>query len=382
MIKIVAMVFIFVTNLFSNDIFNNYDITYTTLLYSESEQIEGKENNDFEKERSDLSSWFNQLNVNYWASDNFYISLGSKANVVLNETPYKTPTYTLSKQNKKQLNKIDISEATMNYDNNFISFNLGRIDVNFDWLSGSIDGVLVSVGDDKKSSLRIFWFDTFTQQGYNNYFKVEDINDENGLYGTIFKTKKSAFELTLYDYYMQDLRNTAGVHLNYTKDYFGFDFIYTDVKALSLAIYDYDESLAQFSLEYIYGHNYIELGGSYTGENGLLAMTQMGTHIVGEFYMTNQINRQKAKNIYMKYIYLSSNWYLKLLAGASKYNNSFISLETNLKSFEIDAYYRYYFNKLFFINVGIMGMDVDERDPISFSKFSTTLTLGYKYELF
>jgi len=32
--------------------------------------------------------------------------------------------------------------------------------------------------------------------------------------------------------------------------------------------------------------------------------------------------------------------------------------------------------------MGIMGIDVDERDPIDFSKLSTTLTLGYKYELY
>lgn len=380
--KFIFISLFFINNLFSNDIYNNYDIAYKTLLHSEYEEIEANEKKDSDRERSDLISWFNQLNINYRMNDDFYLSIGSKANLVIDETSYNNPLYALSKQNKDELNKIEISELSINYDNDFFSFDLGRIDINYDWLNGSIDGALISIGDDKKSSLRFFWFDTFTQQSYNSYVKIKNINDDNGLYGTIFKTKKSDFELTLYDYYMQDLRNTYGVHLNYIQNSFGFDFIYTDDKALSLAVYDYDETLVQLSLKYVYGFNYIELGGSYTGKNGLLAMNQLGSHIIGEFYMTNEIDRENAKNIYMKYIYLSSNWYFKLVAGVSRYDNSFVSLETDLESFEIDAYYRYYFNKQFFIDMGIMGIDVDEEDPIDFSKLSSTLTLGYKYELF
>jgi len=380
--RLIFIILFFVINLFSNDIYDNYDLSYLGVIHSEYEQINLKEDENSDKEISSLSSCFNQLNIHYRISDDFYISLGTKVNLVIDEVLYENPKYAITKQTKDELNKIDMSELTLNYDNDFFSFNLGRIDINYDWLSGSIDGALVSIGDDETSSLRFFWFNTFTQQGYNNYFKVDNINDNNGLYGSIFKTKQNDFELTLYDYYMQDLRNTYGIHINYMKNSFGFDFIYTDVKALSLALYDYDETLVQFSLEYIYGFNYIELGGSYTGKNGLLAMTQLGSNIIGEFYMTNQIDRENAKNIYMKYIYLSSNWYLKLLAGVSRYDNSFTSIQTDLESFELDAYYRYYFSKQFFVDIGIMGIDVDERDPIDFSKLSTTLTLGYKYELF
>jgi len=363
------------TNIFSNDIFDDYDLSYATLLYTEYEQMEVDET-------SNLSSWFHKLNANYSATDDIYLSLGAKGNIVLSETPYDKLSNNLTNKRKKKLSKIDMSDASINYDNNLVSVHLGRIDLNYDWLCGSIDGALLSIGDDKTTSLRLLWFDTFTQQNYNSYFKIDNINASNGLYGTIFKTKKSNFEVTLYDYFMQDLRNTLGAHLNYGTKVFGINLIYTDTRALSLATYTYDESLAQVSLEYIYKHNYIEMGGSYTGKNGLLAMTQMGSNIIGEFYLTNQINREDAKNIYMKYIYLSNNWYFKFLAGVTKYDNSFISLEKNLQSFEIDAYYRYDFNKKWFVNLGVMSMEVQKQDPISFSKLSTIVILGYKYELF
>ena len=381
MIKILFVSLALVSGLFSNDLFNDYDITYSTMLHSEYEQTQSK-SDELVDDDSSLVSWFNKFDINYIASDNIYLSLGLKANLILDEQSYDETLYALDKQTEDELNNVDFSELTFNYDNQFLSINLGRIDLDYDWLSGSVDGALVSLGDDKKTSLRVFWFNRFTQQSYNSYLQVSSINDNDGLYATILKTKQSDFEFTLYDYYMKDLRNSGGIHINYTNNHFGCDMVYTGVKALSNAVYDYDESLAQISFEYIYGFNYVEVGGSYTGENGLLAMTQMGSGILGSFYMTNSVDRESAKNIYLKYIYLSQNWYFKFLAGFSRYDNSFIKIEDDLESFEIDTYYRYYFTKQFFVDMGIMGIDVDERDPIDFSKLSTTLTLGYKYELF
>jgi len=292
MIKILFVSLALVSGLFSNDLFNDYDITYSTMIHSEYEQTQPK-SDELVDDDSSLVSWFNKFDINYIASDNIYLSLGLKANLVLDEQSYDETLYALDKQTEDELNKVDFSELTFNYDNQFLSINLGRIDLDYDWLSGSVDGALVSLGDDKKTSLRVFWFNRFTQQSYNSYLQVSSINDNNGLYATILKTKQSDFEFILYDYYMKDLRNSGGIHINYTNNHFGCDMVYTGVKALSNAVYDYDESLTQISLEYIYGFNYVEVGGSYTGENGLLAMTQMGSGILGSFYMTNSVDRER-----------------------------------------------------------------------------------------
>ncbi len=367
----------------TQEIFNPYNLSFTSIIHSEYESSLGKDNNDtFPSESNTYATWYNTLLFNYDINNDFYLSLGAKANLVLGEDNYKAPFYLRGKLTSNQLNKAIISEASINYDNSFISLSIGRNDIDYDWLLGSMDGIIASIGDDKSLSLRLFWFQNFVQLQYNYYFNLNNINDSNGIYGAIVKSKIKDFEFSMYDYYMQDLRNISGLHVNYTSDRYALNFSYTQGKALSLALYDYDESLAQISLETLWGSHFIELGGSITGENGLLAMIQLGSFMSGQFYLSNQIDRENAHNVYVRYLYAKHRWRFEMLGGYTGYDNTFLSIADNLSSQEIDCYIGYRLNSSWSLSAGAMAMKVDEADPIGVDQTLLTLNLGYRYELF
>jgi hypothetical protein len=382
-VRIFFIVTFFIAGLTASDIFNPYNLSYTSIVHSEYEKSLGKDNNDtFPSESNSYSSWFNTLNLNYDINQNYYISLAAKANLILGEDNYKAPFYLRGKLTSKELNQAIISEASINYDSELFSVSLGRSDIDYDWLLGSMDGIIASVGDDSELSLRLFWFRNFTQLQYNYYLKLDDINSGKGIYGAIAKAELNGFEFTLYDYFMSELRNISGLHVNYTADTYAVNFSYSDAKALELALYDYDESLTQISFETLIGSHFLEVGGSITGENGLLAMIQLGSFMSGQFYLSNQVDRENAKNLYMRYIYAKKRWSLELLGGYTAYDNTFLSVANNLSSQEIDFYIGYNIDSSWSINGGLMAMNVDESDPIGVDQYLTILNLGYHYELF
>jgi hypothetical protein len=369
--------------LYGNDIFLPYTLEYTSTLHSEYEKSLGKDSNDsFPSESNSYASWYNVLNFNYDINDDFYVSLGGKANLVLGEDNYKAPFYLRAKLTSDQLNQAMISEASLNYDDNFLSVSIGRSDIDYDWLLGSMDGIIGSIGSDDDLSLRLFWFQNFTQLQYNYYFKLNDINEGDGMYGAIVKAKRGNFELTLFDYYMQDLRNILGLHVNYTSQSYAVNFSHSSGNALGLALYEYDESLTQLSVETLYKNHFFEVGGSITGDNGLLAMIQLGSFMTGQFYLSNQVDRENARNAYVRYIHAKGKWQVELLGGYTTYDNTFLSLADDLSSYEIDAYYAYRFDPAWSLNLGAMVMNVNERDPISVDQYLLTLNIGYHYELF
>ncbi len=381
--KIVSTLLLVLCVLYGNDIFLPYNLEFTSTLHSEYEKSLGKENNDsFPSQSNSYASWYNVLNFNYDIDDKFYLSLGGKANLVLGEDNYKAPFYLRGKLTSDQLNQAMISEASLNYDNNFLSVSVGRSDIDYDWLLGSMDGIIGSIGRDEDLSLRLFWFQNFTQLQYNYYFKLNDINEGDGMYGAIIKAKRGNFELTLFDYYRQDLRNILGLHVNYTSQSYALNFSHSSGNALGLALYEYDESLTQLSFETLYKNHFFEVGGSITGENGLLAMIQLGSFMTGQFYLSNQVDRENAHNAYVRYIHAKGKWQVELLGGYTTYDNTFLSLADDLSSYEIDAYYAYRFDNAWSLNLGAMVMNVDERDPISVDQYLITLNIGYHYELF
>ncbi len=367
----------------ASDIFEPYNISYNTVIHSEYEQSIAKENNNsLPSESNTYSTWYSTLVLNYDVNDELYLTFGAKANLVLAEDRYHTPFYLRGKLSSKELNKLVVSEASINYDNSFFSLNIGRNDIDFDWLLGSMDGVIAAIGSDESISLRLFWFENFVQLQYNYYFELNNINNSQGMYGAILKSKISNFEFSAYEYFMQDLRNIIGLHVSYITYNYALNFGYTDAQALSLALYDYDESLAQVSLETLFTNHFIEVGASITGKNGLLAMIQLGSFMSGEFYLSNQIDRENAKNFYLRYIYAKNRWRFEILGGITNYDNTFLSIVDNLSSKELDSFILYNLDSSWSLSLGTMYMDVDEKDPISVDQFLVTLNIGYRYELF
>ena len=380
--KIILILFIVAIG-YADTVFNPYNLSYRSIFHSEYERSLGKENNStFPDESNSYLAWFNALDLHYDINNNMYMALGAKANLTLSEENYKAPFYLRGKLTSDQLDRAIISEASLNYDNDFFSVSLGRNDINYNWLLGSMDGVITSVGDDESLSLRLFWFQNFTQLQYNYYYEVKDINDAKGMYGAIGKAKVAGLDIQIYDYFLQDLRDIAGINADYTAENFSINLSYTDAKALSRALYDYDESLIQASVQWLLGRHFFELGGSLTGENGLLAMIQLGSFMSGQFYLSNQIDRENARNAYLRYLFASRSWHFELLGGATSYDNTFLAIVDNLHSYEVDAYFAYAIDHEWSLDVGLMGMNVDEADPIGVDQVLATINIGYRYELF
>jgi len=368
---------------YADTVFNPYNLSYRSIFHSEYERSLGKENNStFPDESNSYLAWFNTLDLHYDINNNMYITLGAKANLTISEENYKAPFYLRGKLTSDQLDRVIVSEASLNYDNDFFSVSLGRNDINYNWLLGSMDGAITSVGDDEFLSLRLFWFQNFTQLQYNYYYEIKDMNDAKGMYGAIGKAKVAGLDIQIYDYFLQDLRNIAGINADYSAENFSINLSYTDAKALSHALYDYDESLAQASIQWLFGRHFFELGGSLTGENGLLAMIQLGSFMSGQFYLSNQIDRENARNAYLRYLFASRSWHFELLGGATSYDNTFLAIVDNLHSYEVDTSFTYAINHEWSLDVGLMGMDVDEADPIGVNQVLATISIGYRYELF
>lgn len=359
------------------------DVDFYSIVHAENERMLGKESNtSFPNENNSFSSLFASLSLTYDISDEVFVVASSKANYVLGEQNYKTPLYLRSILTSKDINKAILSEGSLNYDDGLFSLSLGRNEVDFDWINGSVDGAIAMVGDDKDYSLRLFWINNFVQLQYNYFVEFEKINNQEGMYGAVATLKKGIFNLHAYNYYMKDLRNSAGANLSLVGNSFSVSASYTATQALSLALYDYDESFANISLKYKHTKHLVELGASVTGENGLLAMLQLGSFMFGQFYLSNQVDRESAKDTFLHYTYKTRRFKFELLGGYTLYNNSFKSIANDLNSQELDFYVSYAVSKNFMFDVGVMAMQVDKRDPIGVNQTLVMTNMVYKYESF
>ncbi|MDF1880787.1 hypothetical protein JHD50_05620 [Sulfurimonas sp. MAG313] len=361
-----------------------YELSLTGILHSEYEQTYAKDNNTSlgDDSNSFSTSYIESLYV-YDFTDDIFVSLGAKANYVVGNSTYTTPEYLRTKLSSDDINQMMISEASLNYSDDLVSFSVGRHYVDFDWIQGSIDGVIASIGNDEEHSLRMFWFNEFEELTYNYYVNITNINENLGMYGMIFKTHfTDDFELSIYNYYMQDLRNLAGAEIKYMHEAFALNLAYTRSDALSLALYVYDEEFWNASMEYLFNQkNYIEVGLSKTGKNGLFATGQLGSFMFGQFYLSNQVDRENALNGFAHYLYVSSSWRFDLIAGATQYDNSYIRIEDALFAAEIDTYLRYQYNSNVAFELGAMAMRVDERDPLQSNQSLVIFNLVLSYDV-
>ena len=361
----------------------NLDIDFYSLIHVERENMLGKDNNtSYPNESNSFATIYSSLELNYNITDDIFISSMVKANYVASEDNYKTPAYLRAKLTSKDINRIIVGELSLNYDDGFYSLNIGRNEIDYDWIDGSMDGVVGMLGDDDNYSLRLFWLQNFTQLHYNYYVKFKDINNKEGIYGAITNLKKDFMELSIFDYYIPSLRNIIGGHVNFLSDSMALNIGHTEAKPLSLALYDYHESFSDISFEYLYKKHYFEIGASLTGENGLLAMVQLGSFMFGAFYLSNQVDRENAKNAYLHYIYFQDKWQFEILGGLTKYDNSYEVIANDLDSKEVDIYLNYKFSKNLSFDIGAMWMDVDTLDPISISQTLVMTNMVYRYESF
>lgn len=381
MMKFVYFTLLCYSTLLADSLLHLVDIDATVIVHSESEQMKGKKSDDaLPQERNSYSSLYAQLLVDYDMTEDVFLSVGAKANGVIAEDTYMTPQYQRSKMNAHTLNTIMLSEASVNYDDGVLALVAGRQSVDYDWLLGSIDGILAMAGSDESLSLRLFWFQDYNILQYNYYTSIKNINDNKGMYGAIAKINDAPVDISLFSYYVQDLRHIFGGHFNLIYDNFSINISYSEAQALHLASYDYDESFFNTSVEFLYRQHYIEAGWSRTGKNGLLAMIQMGSLMFGQFYLNNQIDRENARNGFVKYIYANRQWRFECIGGMTRYDNSFVRVEKGLHSYEVDLYLKYQMTAALSADLGVMSMRVDAKDPLLVDQNLMMLNLVYVYE--
>jgi len=356
----------------------NLDYELSAILHNESEKMRGHARAP--KDTNSFSSLYLNLLTHYNIYEDTHFSLGAKTNQLFYTEGYNNIVYKNGKPYFEDIDTSILSEASLNYDNGLFALSLGRQNVQYDWLLGSIDGILAMIGSDDTHSLRLFWFDNYRHLQYNYYTMIKDINDNRGMYGLIAKSNFDNLEISYFDYYLEDLRNIAGAHINYIYDNIGFNVSYSLANALSLALYDYDESFFNASIEYLYENHFFEVGYSKTGKNGLLAILQLGNFMFGQFYLGNQEDRENAQNSFVKYIYADGKWRFELIGGVTRYDNNFVRVENDLKSKELDIYLQYNYSKNLSFDIGAMRMNVSKNDPLQVSQTLLMLNMAVNYE--
>ena len=109
-------------------------------------------------------------------------------------------------------------------------------------------------------------------------------------------------------------------------------------------------------------------------------MIQMGNFMFGQFYLSNQVDRENAQNIFTKYIVALEKWRFELIGGATEYDNSFVEIQNTMHSYEIDSYLTYEYSKYLSFDSGVMYMNVDERDPLQVDQALVMFNVVVNYE--
>lgn len=382
--KVVPLLSLFSSSmLLADPIYIPLELKFNGIVHSEKEWMNPeKKSGSVVEDTNSFTSFYGELSLRYDFHENFNIMLGGKTNQVVSEEKYQSTTYLSTKMGSEKIDTTLLNEASLNYDNGLLALNLGRQEVSFDWLRGSIDGALGMVGNDNSHSLRVFWLNNYYQLQYNYESEIENINNNEGMYGVISKNSISNFELNGYLYRIDELRDIYGGSFTQLFDSFGYSINHTEAKPLSLALYDYHETFTSISADLMVKRNLFQLGYSQTGKNGLLAMLQMGNEMYGQFYLGNQVDRENAENFYLKYISVFNNIRVETVLGTTNYDNNFFRREKDLSSYEMDVYLTYQLSKNFSMDFGAMHMSVDEKDPLQVTQSAMMMNMVVEYEIF
>lgn len=370
--KTVLFLLYLYSTLFAN-IMDNVTPSLSTSLTSEFEQSKSENNLSLQDDNTYLYNSFTQMQLAYDFNDDFYTLIGGKLNYQLYEKLYDNALNAANRESKEELNRADLSEASLNYDNDFIAFNVGRSLIDYNLLEGSMDGIIAMIGKEKNQSLRLFYIQNFQQFYYYYFLEDKNINDSKGLYGAIATLQRKEFKLEIFNYYMPSLKNLASGSFSYNHNNFAFHFTHNHLSTLSELINDEEFTLTTF--EYLLHKNYFEIGASLTGANPLDSMYEFGYNNFTNFYFGNYTYKEDAKNIFAKYIYADNNYQFESLLGATNYAKKY-------NSYEIDLYLSYTFTKSFSCELGAIYSNAADLDLAETDKIAIITTMVYKYESF
>ncbi len=348
-------------------------IQVNSTLHYENEKINGKQvyidahHGDFRDDvlgddEQSLATFFNIFSYKYTQdNDILSVNLEVRANIKLSKEDYQTPFY-IDKYNYQDINEAMLNVASVDINTQYASVSLGRNPLEMPWLNGSVDGILAYYQNDY-FQVKTLWFYNYYDFQVNYYSKFEKINDEKGVYaihaqsGNIFKD----FELTLHSYLLPSSRSIYGFNIDiYPSDslVLSSSFNFSD----TLGDEGEDESYIRVKLEYYLDDNHaFFLGHSQTGDNGLDYMLQFGSQPFSAFYLSNEIQREKASNNYINYSYLNDDYFFDIIYGQTQYYER----NNHLNSSELDIFIEYSINENLKVNLSYMYKDVDTKDTLS-----------------
>lgn len=347
-----------------------HSVSYQADLHYEHEIIHAN-NAQLQDDSQNLFTLYNQADYRF-ESDMIALNLQGRANVKLlqdgYETPYYNKYYTLDDPGKAL-----VSMASIDLFAKAGALSLGRNIVDMPWMHGSVDSVIYYYEGDA-GALRLFWALNYYELQPSYYREHEGINHDSGIMGIYYKTP-SAFEkleAQLYYYRLDTFRDIGGMELSYALG-----------EVLVNAAYARSDNLEHNSkpVEY-YGRLWLqtllgkeselEIGASKTGDVGITYMFTFGAHPFTPFYLSNEINRPRAQNYYLKLFSLHNRFYFEAIGGLTDYFDDALSRrgvrKAWMRAFEVDAYLGYRFGKNVSVELGAMHKRADEADIVSFDQ--------------
>ncbi len=335
----------------------------------------------FDDQTQQFSTFYSILGYELASSDSQWVlNLEGRVALKLHNNNYSNRFYRKLYGNEN-INQAVLTEASIDYyDTNFaLSFGRNRLDL--DWLSGSFDSVM-AYGVSDFIQMRTFWFINYCDFQYNYYTKYKEINDNKGIGGLYLQNAKARqqMEWAFYYYHVFDKAYLSGIKLQKSLNIFSLNASYSYLGNIGESRLSKESFLRLWSDININDNNGFGFGYSQTGENGLLSMLKFGAHSFSQFYLSNALDRSKAKNFYLKYSYENTLFLFESIAGVTSYRGkSLIRLqqtETKMRSFEVDLNLWYALSENIMLSLGYMLLDLDKKDNLAFDQNLLTLSLS------
>ena len=356
-------------------------LSYEGMVHYETETTKGHTinleqplpNKVYDDEKQHLCVFYSVLGYELQSSNGRWaLNLEGRANIQLEKGEYTTPAY-VQKFSFEDINTAMLSEASIDYYTDSVALSIGRNVVDMDWLSGSIDAVM-AYGTTEMIEARAFWFTDYYDFQYNYYTKHKEINDGKGISGLYLQSGEALKQLQVCAYYylMADRQYIVGTKLYTELKPFSLNASYAYLGTLQNAMMKEEEFWRIWSSVIVADNHSFEVGYSRTGNNGLVAMLQFGSHPFSQFYLSNALDRPKAQNGYLQYSYEDDELFFECIGGITSYYGT--TLQSShlvpqwMQSYEVDLNVGYALGDHLLIELSYMTLDLDHRDILEFDQ--------------
>lgn len=207
------------------------------------------------------------------------------------------------------LRQFIISDASVGYAGDDSIITLGRMEVEYDWLSGSVDMLSYSY-EFESGTIQTFYGLQYTDLTLYTYIPTKSFESSIGIFGIIYKQEL----FNLYNYTIPTFRNQFGIHSQLNE--FMFDFSY--LQALVNEPIQGDEWYIRAQYTHAIDNLELSIGLHHNGENGMIKFYDYGVGNYGDFYLGNNNYWGDITNYFGKLQFSLSPIDIYILAGSSQ----------------------------------------------------------------